>query len=182
MKRILSNTRFYFKRIFRITFLSKKQEDIVWKDLKKLHEENEWRYGCYETDRYVETSFEIENQQVVPFFYIVSDGCFQCRVKILESFSIDDTTNIFILASHFNNILRRGKVLINVDAGFVEYQQKIDVILPFIYTGELYAEILRHHRTAKDAYRAFQRLINENEEPAIIIADLLRDNDAAKNE
>jgi hypothetical protein len=35
----------------------------------------------------------------------------------------------------------------------------------------------RHYNTAKDIYSAFQRLINENESPAIIIADLLNNND-----
>ena len=37
--------------------------------------------------------------------------------------------------------------------------------------------ILKDYNTAKDIYSAFQRLINENESPAIIIADLLNNND-----
>ena len=176
MKKHLYSLKYFLQRIFRVAFRLKKLDNVIWEDLKTLHKQNEWRYGCYETERFIETGFEIEENHVVPFYYFVSLEYFQCRVKIVESYSIDETTNIFILASHFNNVLRRGKIIINVEAAFVEYQEKLDSLLPFIYSGELYAEIIRHHRTAKDAYQAFQRLIKDQEEPAIIIADLLRNN------
>jgi hypothetical protein len=42
--------------------------------------------------------------------------------------------------------------------------------------------LIRHHNTSKDIYSAFQRLVIEQEAPAIIIADLLKDNDTKEDE
>jgi len=43
-----------------------------------------------------------------------------------------------------------------------------------LYTNTIYDQIFGHYKTSKDIYWAFQKLVEENEAPAIIIADLLR--------
>jgi Cdc6-like AAA superfamily ATPase len=60
-----------------------------------------------------------------------------------------------------------------VNNGYVEYHRKRDLLIPLLYSDEIDEQINRHYNTAKDIYAAFQRLIKENEAPAIIIADLL---------
>lgn len=101
-------------------------------------------------------------------------GNFHCRFRILEEFSDDLTTDLFILSSHFNSLLDNGVVMINVDDQFVEYHLKRDLLVPLLYDGEINNQLRLHYELAKDIYAAFQRVVDEREAPAIIIADLLR--------
>ena len=113
---------------------------------------------------------------------MIYDGSFHCRVKILEDYPNDLTTDLFILAAHFNNLLNNGVVIVNVQNHFVEYHQKRDLLIPLLYTNETYGQLMRHYNTSKDVYSAFQRLIIEQEAPAIIIADLLKENERKNDE
>ena len=171
MKRI----QHYLKRIYRLLLPYNKYELIVWKDLKKLHQSAGWKSGFFENERYIETTFEIAKEQLSTYYYMIYDGAFHCRVKVLEGFSAEYATDLFILASHFNNILNHGVVAVNVQNQCVEYHTKKDIIVPLLYTGEIYQMLIQHHKASKDVYKAFQRLMIENEAPAIIIADLLKE-------
>ena len=55
----MNKIKFYLQRIFRLTLSFKKQEELVWKELKKLHTDAEWKSGVYEKEKYIETIFEI---------------------------------------------------------------------------------------------------------------------------
>jgi hypothetical protein len=178
----MNKIKFYLQRIYRLALSFKKQEELVWKELKKLHTDADWKHGVYEREKYIETIFEIGKEQGCTFYYIIYDGIFHCRVKILEEYPIELTTDLFILASHFNNLLNNGVVIVNVQSLYVEYHHKRDLLIPLLYTNEIYWQLMQHINTSKDIYAAFQRLIIEQEAPAIIIADLLRDNDANDKE
>ena len=52
------------------------------------------------------------------------ESCFYCRLKILEDFHSDLTSNLFILASYFNNLFNNGIVIVNMNNQNVEYHQK----------------------------------------------------------
>ena len=160
-----------------------KQEALVWNDLKNIHLDAGWNSGIYEKEKYIDTIFQIAEGKGESFLYMIYEGNYHCRVKILNDFPVDLTTEVFILAAHFNNLLTNGVVVVNVSNRYVEYQQKKDLLIPLLYTGVLYDQLIRHYNVSKDIYAAFQRLLIENESPAIIIADLLRDNDKknAKN-
>ena len=171
----MNKIKFYLKRIYRLTLSFKKQEEIVWKELKKLHADSEWKSGIYEKEKYIETVFEISNEQGCIFYFLIYDGSFHCRVKILDDYPTELTTDLFILAAHFNNLLNNGVVIVNVNSHFVEYHQKRDLLIPLLYTDEIYGQLIRHYTASKDIYSAFQRLVIEREAPVIIIADLLKD-------
>ena len=53
----------------RLSLSFKKQEEIVWSDLKKLHAASDWQSGVYEKEKYIETFFQIdhslENQSIL---------------------------------------------------------------------------------------------------------------------
>ena len=66
-------------------------------------------------------------------------------------------------------------VIINVASNYVEYALKSDLLIPLLYKGEIENQMTRHYSTTKDIERAFQRLISEQEAPAIIIAELLEE-------
>lgn len=172
--RIYNNIKFYLQRVYRLTISFKSQEDIVWKELKKLHNSSNWISGIYEKEKHIETSFEISKNNGCLFYYMIYDGSFHCRVKILEDYPMELTTDLFVLASHFNNLLNNGIVIVNVNSQYVEYHQKRDILIPLLYNSEIYNQLIRHYNTSKDIYAAFQRLIKEQESPAIIIADLLK--------
>jgi hypothetical protein len=178
----MNKIKFYLQRIYRLTLNFKKQEELVWEELKKLHADAEWKYGVYERDKYIETVFEISKEQGGIFYYMIYDGCFHCRFKILEDYPTELTTDLFILAAHFNNLLNNGVVIVNVNGHYVEYHQKRDLLIPLLYNSEIHGQLNRHYKTSKDIYYAFQRLVIEQEAPAIIIADLLKDNDAKDEE
>lgn len=163
-------------RIFRIMKSPEKRVSQVWNDLKELHIKEDWRHGIYEKERFIETGFDIGNM-VLRFYYSVDESFFHCRAKVLEDYPVDMTSDIFILAAHFNNSLRIGTVSVNVNYGYVELHVKRDLLLPLLYKGEIYSNINSHYSIATDVYAAYQRLVTEREAPAIIFADLLRRND-----
>ena len=162
--------------MYRLALSRKKQEEIVWNDLKRLHTRKKWRAGFYENDKYIETPFELAEDLQADYFFMVYDSCFHCRVKILEGLHPDMTTEMFVLASHFNNHLRDGVVIVNVSRDFVEFHMKSDLMIPLLDPDEIPIQILRHHEISKDICLAFQRLITEQEAPAIIFADVLKKN------
>ena len=49
----MKKIKIYLKRIYRLAFSFKKQEEIVWKELKKLHADAEWNSGIYEKEKYI---------------------------------------------------------------------------------------------------------------------------------
>ena len=178
----MNKIKFYLQRIYRLTLSFEKQKELVWKELKILHTDADWNHGVYEKEKYIETIFGIAEEQGATFYYMIYDGCFHCRVKILEDYPTELITDLFILASHFNNLLNNGVVIVNVNSHYIEYHQKRDLLIPLLYNGEILGQLKRHHNTSKDIYSAFQRLVIEKEAPAIIIADLLKENESKYNE
>ena len=178
----MNKLKLYLKRIFRLALSVERQDERLWRDLNKLHIDADWRHGVYEKDKCIEAVFEIDQGQGGIFYYMVYDSCFHCRIKIMENYPTELTTDLFILAAHFNNLLNNGVVIVNVNGNYIEYHQKRDLLVPLLYSGEIHGQITRHYNTAKDIYAAFQRLVKENEAPAIIIADLLNKNEKKKDD
>lgn len=171
MKKVI----YFLKQIYRLSLKKVKQEKIVWNDLKKHHEDQKYQSGVFEKDRYIESFFQINDDKSFAFYYAIFENKFNCRVKVLDTFDEELTSDIFILATHFNNLLNNGNVLINVENNYVEYVVKTDLLIPLLYKGEIENKITRHYKTTRNINKAFQRLINEQEVPAIIIADLLKE-------
>ena len=164
----------FLTRIYRSVLPSSAHEEIVWKDLKNLFDKMQWRFGVFEKEKHIESSFEIDKDISSTFHYMIYNENHHCRTLVANKYPTHLTSNIFILASHFNNLLQTGRVKINVDDQYIEYHTKCDLLLPLLYPGELRSQITRHYGVSKDIYWAFQKLIFENEEPPIIIADLLK--------
>jgi len=173
----MNKIKFYLQRIYRLSLSFKKQEELVWKELKKIHANANWKHGVYEKEKYIETVFAIGKEQGGSFYYMIYDGSLHYRVKILEDYPTEITTDLFILAAHFNNLLINGVVIINVNNSFIEYHLKNDLLIPLLNNNQIHGQLIRHYNTSKDIYSAFQRLVIEQEAPAIIIADLLKESE-----
>ncbi len=182
MRKVYSKISLYFRNIYRLSISAKKYDNIVFKHLIKLHKDLNWHFGVFEAEKYIVTTFNITENTPVKFYYMIFDGKFHCHVKILNSFPKEITTELFILATHFNNLLRNGIVTVDVEDNTVNYSIKSDLIVNIIYQGEIHHQILNHFNTSRDIFWAFNRLIEENEEPALIIADLLKMKEENKSE
>ena len=174
MRKIIDLIKASFARAYRLSLTNERQESLVWQDLKKLHVEAEWRSGVYEADKYLETVFSIADEIPGVYQYWITENELHCTVKVLDGFSPELTTDVFVLASHFNNHLKNGVVAVNVDAATVSYQLSQNILLPLLYKGEIYEQLISHFNLSKDVFWAFQRLVREEEEPAIIFADLMK--------
>lgn len=169
----LYKLKFYFKRIYRLALSYEKQEKILWNELKKLQLNLEWRHAIYEKEKYIETVFEIEEGKLNSYFYMLYESGFHCRTKVVDNYPTELTTDFFILSTHFNNILTNGIVIVDVNRNYIEYHYKRNILIPLLYSGEIYAQISKHYKISKAIYSAFQRLVNEKEEPVLIIADFI---------
>ena len=100
----------YFKRIFYLSLNAKKQDLLAWRQLKQMHFDAGWKSGIYESEMQIVTSFEIGNENSAKFGYYIENIEYHCKVNIVENYSPEMTTDFFILATHFNNLLNKGKV------------------------------------------------------------------------
>jgi hypothetical protein len=173
MKKLL----YFLKRVYYLTLSAEKHEEIVWKRLKKLFSDKDWNHGVYEKEKYVETVVGIGEGFSETFYYLVYDRRFHCQVSVLRDYPIDLTSELFILAAHFNNLLGSGVVKVDVKNSSVEYQLKQHLIVPVLFSSEIHQLLISHHEISKDVFKAFRRLVIEQEAPAIIIADLMKEYD-----
>ncbi|MGI9191092.1 MAG: hypothetical protein ACR2IL_03155 [Chitinophagaceae bacterium] len=173
--------KYFFHRVYRLGLKQEKWTTLVWNDLKKMHLESKWDSGIHEKTKSIQTPFAINSEMRVYFFYHVDDDFVHCRVKLLEDYDVSMSSEIFILASHLNNILRKGKVRVNPGDQFVEYVVQLPLIIPLLYFGEVNQEMIAHYNTSKDLIAAFQRLVFEGESPAIIVADLIKESESKKD-
>ena len=165
-----------FRRLYRLHVGIEKQEDILWNNLKNLHQESEWKCGIYESDKYVETIFEIAEETPGIYHYAVREGELHSVVEIGRWFNPEKTIEMFVLASHLNNILNIGTVTVNADRLVLEYQIQKNLLVPVLYEGELFEQLIKHYKISKDLHWACNKLIHENEEPVLIVADLIKKN------
>ena len=180
----MKKLREYLNQIYRISISHKKQEKLVWEDLKSLHAKEKWESGIYENEKLIETRFNIAKERVSTFYYSIYERQFLCRVEVLDFFHSDLTTDVFILASHFNNIMKYGKVIVNVQSQAVQYHIKNSIFSYLLYPGDIHFQLKNHYDIAKDLRWAFQQLLDTDEPPAIIIADFLKkkEDEESKND
>ena len=181
MRKIVERIKAALYRAYRLSLTNEKQESLVWQDLKELHVKAEWRTGIYEADKYLETVFSIADETPGVYQYWITENELHFLVKVLDGFSPEMATDVFVLASHFNNLLKLGVVEVNVNSSSVSYRIKKDILVPLIYKDEIHNQLMIHYNTSKDVYWAFQKLIEENEEPALIIADLLKSRESEES-
>lgn len=184
MRELIGRITSFIRRLYRLSLTISNQEVVVWEDMKKLHAECEWRSGVFEADRCIETVFPIAENTSGLYMYWVTENELHCVVKVLDGYSPELATEIFVLASHFNNHLKHGTVEVNVSSSTVSYRLKQNVLIPCLYAEESYHQLMMHYNTSKDVYWAFQRLVRDSEDPALIFADLLnmRDERQEKSE
>ena len=170
---MLKNLREIGKLIYRSIINRDKQKAIVWKELKNSFEENEISVGVYESDSQIETNWNIAENKSVPFTYSVDHDFFRLQSSIHTFYDEDKITDAFVLATHINNFLSKGRVMVNPKSQTIDYVLKQDLRIPLLFKGEIEILVSRHLFASTDVFWAFEKLLNEDQPPALIIADLL---------
>ena len=169
----LLKIKYNFQRMYRVNLPIEKRQKKVWDDLKKLCSDSGWRYGTYEDDKLVEMQFELAEDLYAKHYYFILPDRLSCRVRVVEEYEQEKALEVFILAQHFNNELNNGKVVVDAGDRTVEYIEHRSLLAPLMYGDDIFSQMQNHNFIAKDVFTCFQRLMLEDVEPAIIIADLM---------
>lgn len=166
---------YYLQRVFRLLVKPSNRKFIVWKDLKSTYLNLGWEHSLDETRKLIEASFIFLEQYQGIFIYQFEDDQVLYRGLVFEEFPDEMISDLFILATHLNNVLKTGMVTINMRDHFVEFVLKEHIVKPFLFPEDIKATILEHVKIVDDiVFPSFYSLIYEKETPANIIADLLK--------
>ena len=145
----------------------------VWDELTRLHRNRNWRFGVFESENYVESIFHISEDTDEFYRYLLYDQQLHFDVRVLHSFPQEITTDLFVLAAHFNNLLTFGKVIVDVNRNNVVFNFHNELKLYSVFPEKIELDLSHHYQISKDVYWAFQKFVSEREEPVIIISELL---------
>jgi hypothetical protein len=148
-------------------------KEYVWGELLNLHRNRNWRFGIYETENYVESTFTLAENKDGLYRYLLYGDELHFDVVVTNTFPIEVTTDLFVLAAHFNNLLTFGKVIVNTQIRNVVFTYQNEVSLYAHYPEKIEQHLGRHYHISKDVHWAFEKFLQEREEPAIIIGDLM---------
>lgn len=175
IKPMISKLFRFIKRTFRITYRSitiMKSVKYVWKELLKYHKNGDWRYGQY--DNYVDCNFVVDDQNTLRFIYEVENTGLTFRSFILVDFDEEISTQLMLLASHFNNLISFGIVQVNLKHHYVEFSYTRDLLVYSLYPTTINNDTLRHFDLTKNIFWAFNELVISGEEPVFIFSELLK--------
>ncbi len=164
----------YLRMCYRLTLNADKQEEALWKEMKKFHLRQDYPSGIYEKEKTISATLKLTEYKSETFSYSLVFGQYYCNVRLIRSYPEELSPEIFILTTHLNNILIEGGVSVDTEEQCVEYTIRKDILVTLLYPGFIYERMNRHYKVAKRLHQAFTRLINENEAPALIVADILK--------
>lgn len=162
----------YLRNIYRLALPAEKQENLVWKEVLSFFEKEGWPVRIYEDRKIAAIRLPLSRDRDREFFFGISDHNFFCMVDVVSGFPDAVINDLFILATHYNNILNEGSVQVGVEERNVLFTATIQVIIPLLYRGVIEDQIFRHVSAAEDAFDIFEKLVYDGEEPAIIMAGL----------
>ena len=157
----------------------------VWLALKKHYEQSGCNYGTYESMRFIETTYTINEKHQIykKFQYHVDEksDLLKSIVWISEGFDSDKVKNILILSSHLNTLMNAGLVRVDTKNCTISMEIAIPLLVPYLYEDEIYHLCGKHFNLSKDIVWAFNRLLIFDEDPVFIIIDLMKKVDAQQN-
>ncbi len=168
--------KYTFKRFYRILNV-KKRSEFVWKDLIKYNQEKGWTFGQYETEKRIENSFSVDENNVLNFNYTVNENKLAFTSIILDTFDEDKTNELLILAAHFNSLLSFGVVVVSTKYNYVSYTHSGDLITYMLFDGEIDEDFTSHFNITKDVFWSFTTLLETGDDPVFVFSELLRRNE-----
>lgn len=184
MKNITSlgvKIKYTFQRFYRILNV-KKRSEFVWKDLIKYNREVGWSFGQYEKEKRIETSFSVDENNILNFNYTVKESEIAFISIILSEFDEDKSNDLLLLAAHFNSLFSFGVVKVSTKYNNVVFKYSGDLITYMLYPGEIGEDITRHFNTTEDVFWSFQTLLETGDDPVFVFSELLRRNEEKNKE
>ena len=162
----------------------KRHEQIVWKLLKKELKIVPFKHEVNESEKTAYTKFHLAPNILGRFWYMMFYDRLFFRAIIVPNYPVEQTTNIFILAQHFNNQVNHGSVVIDVPLNHIEFRTTYHFPEIIFTKNAIEKHIHYHFNISCDIYWAFNKMLSENEEPAYIIAELIamREGELAESE
>lgn len=178
---LFNKIKYTFKRFYRILNV-KKRAEFVWKDLIKYNQEKGWRFGQYETEKRIENSFSVDENNVLDFNYKVNENKLAFTSIILSEFDEDKSNDLLLLAAHFNSLLHFGVVIVSTKYNYVGFTHSGDLITYMLFDGEIDEDHIRHFNITKDVFWSFKTLLETGDDPVFVFSELLRRNEEKNND
>jgi hypothetical protein len=156
-------------------------EEIVWKLLKKELKIVPFKHEVKESEKTVYTKFHLDPNILGNFWYMMYSDRLYFRAAIIPNYPVEQTTNIFILAQHFNNQLNHGSVVVDVPLNYIEFRTTYHFPEIIFTENAIQKHINHHYKISCDIFWAFNKMLAENEEPAYIIAELIAKLEGARS-
>ena len=177
----LNNIRFNIQRVNRLLQMNR-ISDIVWNDLIKMIKKTGLPYKQYDTEKYIETNVSSEKECLMKFRYEIINKKLLIKAIFLSGFDAGKTYDIMILSSHLNSLLNFGVVRVNTNGNYVQYDYSGDLLLYYLYSGEIHSDITRHFDITEECLWAFNYMLNTGNDPVFVIAELLKRNEQKNTE
>ncbi len=150
----------------------------VWLALKKHYEQSGCNYGTYESMRFIETTYTINEKHQIykKFQYHVDEksDLLKSIVWISEGFDSDKVKNILILSSHLNTLMNAGLVRVDTKNCTISMEMAIPLLVPYLYENEISNLCGKHFNLSRDIVWAYNRLLICDDNPVFIISDLMK--------
>jgi hypothetical protein len=165
--------KYTFKRFYRILNV-KKRSEFVWKDLIKYNLEKGWPFGQYETEKRIENTFSVDDDNILNFNYTVNENKLAFTSIILKEFDEDKSNDLLILAAHFNSLLHFGVVTVSTKYNYVGFTYSGDLITYMLFEDEIDEDLIAHFNITKDIFWSFKTLLETGDDPVFVFSELLR--------
>ncbi len=163
----------FLKNSYRMRNRMNNAEKFVWEELLNLNRKNHWSHSVFETDKQIETLFAINKAKTKTFIYAVFKDQLLFKVVLVENFPIENTTDLFILATHYNNNYQHGRVVIDVKERRVEFISLDALEIYSLLPEKISSDLSLHYYISKDVFWGFNKYLETKDEPALIFADFL---------
>lgn len=173
LKNYFKNFKFLISQIYRIIKV-KNRSEFVWNELIELHKKAGWHFGQFDNNKYIETSFQNDDDSILKFNYKVTQHKLLFKAIILPSFNEDVTNDIMVLASHFNGLLNFGMVKVSLKYNYVEFEYSGDLVIYMLYPEEIDTDINVHYDLTKDCIWAFSNLLETGDDPVFVFSEFLK--------
>jgi hypothetical protein len=157
--------------------LLKDRVHYAWEQLKLLLEQEQIQYNEYTDKMACDAGFElVKGRELVPFLYrvIPERDLIEFSALIVENFDENRLHETMLLACHFNELLRNGVVEVRIRPKRVFFRNVLTLKDLILEPDALVDAFYSHMLIAQDIKEGYIKLIEEHEEPVVIIGEMIK--------
>jgi hypothetical protein len=147
--------------------------DAVWNQLIALFDENKWNYTRNDRKKHLLLSFNVADGHVHMFRFDFEGPFLRMYTLVLDQFEESQSTDVMILASHFNTWMRYGKMSANISQGLVEIRHELMLAEVILNPHCIRFFMDQQANLFMDSHEAFSKMLETGEDPVFIIAEIL---------